>query len=251
MTEWLLLILAGGGGAAFAARRLAAHRANRREHQEELEGVRRLADEDVTLFGEQLQRLDAEVGGRQLDTAARLDYQCALDAYESAQRAVPRLCDLEEVSKITDTLASGRYALACVQARAAGREVPALRVPCFFNPQHGPSVTDVVWTRPRYGTRTVPACAQDAARVAAREQPELRTVRIGSRTVPYWEAGAAYLPYGRGYFPVATAWAGGVGLDWAFDSASGGSAPGGYSDPGGGFGDAGGFGADLGDAGGY
>lgn len=244
--EWLLLVLAGGGGVV-VARRLTALRAFRREHAEELDDVRRLADEDVTLFGEQLQRLDSEVGGHRLDPACRLDYQRALDAYESAQREVPRLRDPDEVSKITDTLASGRYALACVQARVAGREVPAPRVPCFFNPQHGPSVTDVVWTRPGRGTRTVPACAQDAARVAARERPELRTVRIGSRSVPYWEAGAAYLPYSRGYFPADAIGLGGVALGWAFDPPAAGPVVGGTSDPGGALG--GGLGGDLGDLG--
>ena len=50
-------------------------------------------------------------------------------------------------------------------------------------------------------TRVVPACAQDAARLAARERPDVRTVTIGSRTVPYWDAGAAYRPYSRGNFP--------------------------------------------------
>jgi hypothetical protein len=244
--EWLLLILAGGGGAAFAAKSLVARRATRREDQAELESVQRLAEEDVILFGEQLQRLDAEVGEHHLDTAARSDYQRALDAYESAQREVPRLRDPEEVSKITDTLATGRYALACVQARVAGREIPELRVPCFFNPQHGPSVTDVIWTRPRRGTRTVPACAQDAARVAAREEPELRTVRIGARTVPYWEAGAAYLPYSRGYFPAATAIGASIGL--GFDPGIGSNASGGQSGSQGGALD-GSFGGDFGEFG--
>jgi hypothetical protein len=172
----------------------------RRTQAEELEGVRRLADEDVTYLGEQLQRLDAEVAGHQLDEATRIDYQKALDAYEHAQRAVPRITSADEISKITDTLSSGRYALACVQARVAGRPVPELRVPCFFNPQHGPSVRDVYFTPAGQGTRTVPACAQDAARVANHEDPEVRKVRIGSRTVPYWAAGNAYLPYTEGYF---------------------------------------------------
>ena len=94
----------------------------------------------------------------------------------------------EEISKITDTLSSGRYALACVQARVAGRPLPEHRVPCFFNPQHGPSARDVLWTQPGRGTRTVPACAQDAARIQAHELPEVRKVRIGGRAVPYWEA---------------------------------------------------------------
>jgi hypothetical protein len=125
--------------------------------------------------------------------------------------------DADEVSTVTDTLATGRYALACVQARVAGLELPELRSPCFFNPQHGPSVSDVVWTTSRYGTRTVPACAQDAARVGARQQPELRTVTIGARTVPYWEAGAAFAPYSRGYFAAASAVGmRGVTVGWAY-----------------------------------
>jgi hypothetical protein len=252
--EWILLALAGGG-AAFAAQRLTARRATRRDLDEELVAVRQLADEDVTIFGEQLRRLDDEVGRHRLDEAARVDYQQALDAYESAQRTVPRLRDPDEVSKVTDTLASGRYALACVQARVAGHPVPELRVPCFFNPQHGPSVTDVVWTRPGRGTRTVPACAQDAARVAARERPDLRMVRIGQRTVPYWEAGASYLPYSQGYFPTTTL-AMGAGVGWIFEAPqAGGGHHGGYEQGGpsdsGGWGDGGGLSGDIGDAGGY
>ncbi len=145
---------------------------------------------------------------------------------------MPRIVSPAEISKITDTLATGRYALACVQARGSGQPLPELRVPCFFNPQHGPSVTDVMWTQPRCGTRTVPACAQDAARVANREAPEVRMVKIGPRTIPYWEAGDAYLPYGRGYFP-----AGGTALIWAFDPS--------VSSAGHEFGGAGGYGGDY------
>lgn len=242
--EWLLLLLAGSGGGVVALRRLSTRRTREREQAEALQGVQRLADEDVTLFGEQLQRLSDSVEGHRLDPEARLDYQRALDAYEAAQRAVPRLQHPDEVSKVTDTLATGRYAAACVRARVAGQEIPQLRVPCFFNPQHGPSVTDVVWTRPGHGTRTVPSCSQDAARVAARQQPDLRTVRIGSRTVPYWEAGAAYLPYSRGYFPGGTLAPGGVHNTFtpplgAAPSESGGAF-------GGQFGEAGGFGGDFG-----
>ena len=213
--EWFLIALVAGG-AGFMAKRWKERVALRNEEREELEGVRRLADEDVTLLGEQLQRLDRDVEGRELDEPTRVDYQVALDSYESAQRAVPRIRRSDEISTITDTLSSGRYALACVQARVAGRPLPELRVPCFFNPQHGPSVKDVMWNQPAgRGTRIVPACAQDAARVANHEEPEVRKVKIGSRTIPYWEAGVAYQPYGQGYFQ-------GAGLmAWAFQPATG------------------------------
>ena len=121
----------------------------------------------------------------------------------------------DEISRLVDTLASGRYALACVQARLAGEPVPELRVPCFFNPQHGPSARDVMWTSPRHGTRKVPACTRCAAQLAAREKPEVRKVKIGSRMVPYWEAGASLHPYSRGYFPVDAA-AAGYAMAWIY-----------------------------------
>ena len=200
--EWLVLVLlAGGGAGAYGAQRIRSSRADRRVRAEQLDGVRRLADEDVTVFGEQLQRLGNEVGERELDNDTRHDYQVALDAYERAKWDAPRLREIEEISSLVDTLAAGRYALACVQARMVGEPVPELRVPCFFNPQHGPSVRTVQWTSARTGTRMVPACTRCATQVAAREKPEVRTVQIGDRRVPYWEAGSLFHPYSRGYFP--------------------------------------------------
>jgi uncharacterized membrane protein YgcG len=240
--EWMLA-LAAGGGLVLGGRYWLDRRRARGEDDDELAGVRVLADEDVTLLGEQLQRLDGAV--RDLDVDGRSDYQRALDAYESAQRAVPMMRGVDEISTVTDTLSNGRFAVACVQARLDGHPLPEFRVPCFFNPQHGPSAADVRWTAPGRGTRTVPACAQDAARVRRGEAPEVRKVRIGSRMVPYWEAGAAYLPYGQGYF-VGGMVPGVVGLDWAFNPPpvehgfAGGHDGGGF-DLGGGLGDGGGF----------
>ena len=239
--EWLVVLLAGGA-ASYAGLRLRALRLDRRERAEELAGVIRLAEEDVTVLGEQLARLGTELAGADLDDAARQDYQTALDAYERAKWDAPRLREPEQISTLTDTLSAARYAIACVRARASGEPVPARRVPCFFNPQHGPSARDVEWTPRRGATRTVPACVQCRARVAAHEQPEVRVVRIGSREVPYWEAGAAYFPYTEGYFAGGAAIAG-VSLMWAYTQSEVGSGDGGFGGgvgPGGGF-DGGGF----------
>ncbi|MEU4292577.1 hypothetical protein AB0E63_30505 [Kribbella sp. NPDC026596] len=197
--EWLLLV-ALGGVIAVGGRRLWDRRAARRADAADVLQIRKVAEEDITLLGEELSRLGVDVEGHELDAATRRDYQTALDAYESAQSAVKELKTADAISTITDTLATGRYAMTCVRARVAGVDVPERRVPCFFNPQHGPSTTDVVWTQPRRGTRTVPACAQDAARVGAGAQPEIRYVKLDSRQVPYWEAGRAFAPYGLGYF---------------------------------------------------
>ncbi len=194
-----LVALALGAAAAGAGRRVVVQRRARREDQARLDGVRHLAEEDVVVFGEQLRRLDEVVGDHPLDGDAHIDYQTALDAYEKAQRALDRLSDVSEVSRVTEELTTGRYALACVRARVEGTPLPAMRTPCFFNPQHGPAATEVLWTTGRTGTRRVPACTLDAARVANHERPEVREVYDGSGKVPYWEAGSAYEPYRSGY----------------------------------------------------
>ena len=211
----MLAVAAAGGAGAYAARRVFAMRADHRSRMAEVEQVRRIADEDVTVFGEQLQRLGDAVADRPLDEGTRTDYQTALDAYERAKWDAPRMQHVDEISSLVDTLASGRYAMACVQARLAGEPVPELRVPCFFNPQHGPSARDVMWTSPRHGTRRVPACMRCTTQLAAREKPEVRKVQIGSRSVPYWEAGATLHPYSQGYFP-ADAAAAGYAMAWIY-----------------------------------
>jgi hypothetical protein len=168
---------------------LLGRRASRRAEAEALAQVVKLCDEDITLLGEQLRRLDDESEQRPLDEAVRIDYQAALDAYESAQRSVRKVSERDQIAPVIDTLNDGRYALACVQARLAGDPRPDKRVPCFFNSQHGPSVTDVMFTaRAGGGTRRVAACAQDAARVEAGEKPVVRTVEIGGQRVAYRDA---------------------------------------------------------------
>ena len=168
---------------------------------EELETIIRLADEDTTLLGEQLSALGRDSADIALDEQTRQDYQGALDAYEAAKRAVPRLVSVEEISGLVDTLTTGRYLLACVRASVEGRPRPELRTPCFFNPQHGPSVRDVRYTIPGgHGTRMVPACAQDLARVEAGEQPKIRKVWVHGEEKEYWHAGQPNLPYGRDWF---------------------------------------------------
>jgi hypothetical protein len=215
--EWVLLLLAGGGAGTYAGWRVREARAERRLRATELEQARQVAEEDVTVFGEQLQRLGADVGDRGLDRPTRDAYQHALDAYERAKWDAPRLRHPDQISALVDTLGSGRYAMACVRAAVEGRRPPEHRVPCFFNPQHGPSVRDVEWTPPGRGTRMFPACQRCAAQVDARERPEIRMVRIGDRRVPFWEAGSVSMPYSHGYF--AGGLATGPGVSWIFDTA--------------------------------
>ena len=168
--------------------------------QAELEPVRKLAFEDVTALGEELQQLDTDLAGSELEPGANADYQRALDAYESAKTAADAITEPEQVRHVTEILEDGRYAMACVRARVAGEPLPTRRPPCFFDPRHGLSVEDVPYTPPGGSPRDVPACALDAERVRAGAEPDIRKVMVGSRRVPYWQGGRAYQPYAQGYF---------------------------------------------------
>ncbi|MEV8378764.1 hypothetical protein AB0P21_38845 [Kribbella sp. NPDC056861] len=191
------------GGLLAAVAWIRGRVADRRQRSDELATIRDLANEDITQYGEELSLLGRELDGAQLDDATRIAYQRALEAYEYSQAVVAGLQEAAEVTRISDTLATGRYSLACLRAQATGRPLPELRPPCFFNPHHGPSIKDVIWNQPFRGTRKIPACAQDIARLTNGEEPNLRIVVIDGRRQAYWDAGRVALPYARGYFPGA------------------------------------------------
>ena len=170
------------------------------QRQAELEPVKKFAFEDITALGEELQSLDLELAGRELDPGANADYQRALDAYESAKTAGDRIAQPEDIRHVTEILEDGRYAMACVRARVDGQPLPTRRPPCFFDPRHGLSVADVPYAPPGGAVRDVPACALDAEWVRAGADPDIRKVMVGSQRVPYWQGGRAYQPYAAGYF---------------------------------------------------
>src|SRR4051794_8470574 len=254
--EWLVvLVLVALVIAAVVASRRGKER-QLEQRRVELEPVRKLAFEDVTALGTDLQDLDAELAGRELDAGARADYQRALDAYESAKLSADRLTEPAQVRHVTEILEDGRYAIACVRARVAGEPLPNRRPPCFFDPRHGLSVTDVEWTPPGGTPRQVPACALDAERVRSGAEPDTRQVMVGAQRMPYYEGGPAYAPYAAGYFGggmnmlftgllVGSLLDGGVGWGDGYDGDGGGNGDGGDG------GDAGGDGGDGGDGGGF
>jgi hypothetical protein len=205
----LLVVLAVGALVVWLVVRNNQRKALERKAAE-LEPVKKLAFEDVTALGEQLQELDLDLAGRPLGEGERADYQRALDAYESAKSAADQMARPDDVRHVTEILEDGRYAMACVRARVDGEPLPTRRPPCFFDPRHGLSVADVPYAPTGGAQRDVPACALDAERVRAGAEPDIRKVMVGSRRVPYWQGGPAYQPYARGYF-------GGFGpLDWIF-----------------------------------
>ncbi|ARF58691.1 hypothetical protein [Streptomyces gilvosporeus] len=192
------LVVIGGGGTYALARRQRRRRAE--EERAALEDLRVVVDEDITAFGEELDRLDFNPGESGADDAMRADYSHALDAYENAKSAMTRAERPGDVQAVTQALEDGRFSLATLAARREGRPLPERRLPCFFDPRHGPSVVDVAWAPSGGAERTVPVCAADKSRLDDGREPLARTVRTESGDRPYWDAGPAYAPWAGGYF---------------------------------------------------
>ncbi|MFJ2605757.1 hypothetical protein ACIO13_12370 [Streptomyces sp. NPDC087425] len=192
------VVVVGGAGAFALVRR------NRRRREEQrraaLERLRVVVDEDITAFGEELDRLDFHPAEAGADDAMRADYERALDAYEQAKTAMAAAKAPEDVRGVTQALEDGRFSLAQLAARREGRPLPERRPPCFFDPRHGPSVADASWTPPGGAPREVPVCAADRARLADGRDPVIREVDSEYGRRPYWEAGPAYGPWAGGYF---------------------------------------------------
>ena len=195
---YLVAVLVAGGVSYLVARRRAAVIRSKQESDFELRAVSKVADEDVTQFGEELQDLHIDTLTTKLDPAMRQDYQRALDAYENAKSLMRNARLPEDVTGVTKALEEGRYAKACVLARESGEPLPERRPPCFFNPAHGPAHTDVEWAPLGGVAREIPVCLADANRLAQGAEPEARMVRSGSKMVPWYEAGPRYAAYAQG-----------------------------------------------------
>ncbi|MFI6083509.1 hypothetical protein ACIBBB_21425 [Streptomyces sp. NPDC051217] len=189
-----------GGGGIYALLRRNRLREEARVKQA-LEKLRVVVDEDITAFGEELDRLDFHPGEKGADDAMRTDYEQALDAYEKAKSLMDSAERPEDVRPVTEALADGRFSLASLAARREGTPLPERRSPCFFDPRHGPSVKDMDWSPPPGGTvRPIPVCAADAERLEHGDDPMTRMVQTEQGPRPYYDAGPAYGPWAGGYF---------------------------------------------------
>ncbi|MFJ2115662.1 MULTISPECIES: hypothetical protein [unclassified Streptomyces] len=192
-------VAALGGAGAYAVVRRNRRRREERD-REALEKLRIVVDEDITAFGEELDRLDFHPAEPGADDAMRGEYEHALDAYEKAKSLMASATRPAEVSPVTEALEDGRFSLAVLEARRKGAPLPERRSPCFFDPRHGPSTGDAEWSPSGGVRRTVPVCAADAARLADGEDPAVRTVATDQGPRPYYDAGPAYGPWAGGYF---------------------------------------------------
>ena len=156
------MLAAGGAGAYTLVRR------SRRRHAEEqraaLERLRVVVDEDITAFGEELDRLDFHPAEAGADDACAPTTNAPWTPTSRRSRPWRGGPGPEDVRAVTEALEDGRFSLAQLAARREGRPLPERRPPCFFDPRHGPSVADATWTPPggaparsRSARRTPPA----------------------------------------------------------------------------------------------
>ena len=139
-----MVLLLGVLGALVAVAVTAGQTSKRRQAAKalaDLEPVKRLAEEDVTALGVELQDLDIDMAGRELGAGENADYQRALDAYESSKVAAASMTKADDIRHVTEILEDGRYAMACVRARVDGLALPTRRPPCQYGTRCEPTMT--------------------------------------------------------------------------------------------------------------
>jgi hypothetical protein len=177
-------------------------RRRRRRQQEEAEfaEVREVARDDVVALGDDIRSLDIDMEMADVDPEAKQHYGLAVERYTAASEALDLARRPQDVQRVTELLEEGRWAMEAAKAEMAGQPAPERRPPCFFDPRHGPSVTDVEWAPPGGQPRAVPACAADAVRIQDGDEPDARQVTMHGERVPYWQAGPALAPWAGGFF---------------------------------------------------
>jgi hypothetical protein len=199
----------GGGGFPVALLLLLAvplglfalsRRRRRRQEKADTALVKEAARDDLIALGDDIRALDLDVEMPGVDAEAKSHYGVAVERYEQAEQALDAVRRPQHIERVTSLLEEGRWAMTAAKARLSNQPVPERRAPCFFDPRHGPSVTDVEWAPPGGSPRPVPACAADAQAVADGVEPHMREVAVGGRSVPYWQAGPAFAPWAGGFF---------------------------------------------------
>ena len=188
--EWIVIaLLIVGAVMLMQSRQTRATPASRQSEEmaeRRWQAVRRVAEEDVTALGQQIaaapvpSSLGAEAAG---------DFDDALGAYERAKEALAASAHPDDLQWVSKSLDDGRFALARLDARQSGRELPSRRPPCFFDQRHGLSVSDAQWAPEAGVPREVPVCAACGARIADGQDPQARLVPTASGDRPYYEAG--------------------------------------------------------------
>ncbi len=179
------------------ARQLPGAEQNAALAQRRWAAVRRVAEEDVTQLGHQVAATPVPAS---LEPDAAQDFEAALGAYETAKELLAVAEHPDDLQWVSRSIDDGRFALATLAARREGRELPSRRPPCFFDQRHGLSVADVQWAPQGGVQREVPACAACQAWVADGLDPAVRQVQTPYGDRPYYDAGAEFGPWARGWY---------------------------------------------------
>jgi uncharacterized membrane protein YgcG len=174
----------------------------RRRRQQELKDAKAAAQDDLIALSSGVTDHDADISIRSNPEAAA-EQAAALNSYERGTAALDAARSVKDMGAVSRAIAEGQYHLVSARALAAGEPKPARRASCFFDPRHGMSVRDVLWTPPDGGPpREVPACADDARKVEAGIEPDMRKVEVGGTPVNYVNSGFAPAYWGGfGFFP--------------------------------------------------
>lgn len=192
------LVLLGILAVVFGVSRFRRNRRHKRVNEERMADLRRVATDDLVALGGDIRALDLDVEMPGANPEAKQRYAEAVEAYIRAEEAMNQAHTPEDFKPIGKELEEGRYDIAAARALLQGEEAPERRPPCFFDPRHGPSVTDVEWAPPGGQPRPVPLCAADAVRVQEGEEPMSREIVLGGQRMPYWQAPGQFAPFYAG-----------------------------------------------------
>lgn len=151
----------------------------------DLKDAKSAAQDDLIALSTRVTDLhtDASIQNNQ---EAAAEQSAALSAYERGTMALDAARRPSDMGAVSRAIAAGQYHAACAEALAAGKQKPARRPSCFFDPRHGMSVNDVEWAPPYGGpSRSVPACIDCAHKADNGIEPEMRRVDVYGAPVDY------------------------------------------------------------------
>jgi hypothetical protein len=172
-------------------------RFGRRSNERVWEVALGVAREELAAAGDAVGVLDVEVQSPGAPPAAGTRFDAAVRAFMGVGERLERASELRELVAVGEALEQTRYEIAAVRALLQGAPLPERLAPCLFDPAHGPSARQLAWG---LDERLVPACGDDADRIASGEPPQVRLIAVGERAAAYWDVPAAYGPLIEGYY---------------------------------------------------
>ena len=124
----------------------------------------------LAVQGRELSEVDPTLGEQVLSRLAELH-----DHVDAISTALVEATTPQQVTQGTAELASVRREHDSIVALLSDDDPPTQVPPCFFNPNHGTSVTAVTWKGGAHSIR-VPSCAADTQRLRQGAAPYSRTV---------------------------------------------------------------------------